>query len=57
VLQGGDTDTNAAIIGALLGARDGIKRIPLHWLNAVQNAKPARRPEWLHAYVGAKLFN
>ncbi len=29
--QGGDTDTNGAVVGALLGARDGIETIPVPW--------------------------
>jgi ADP-ribosyl-[dinitrogen reductase] hydrolase len=29
---GGDTDTNAAVAGALLGARDGIEGLPTAWL-------------------------
>ena len=35
LLQGGDTDTNAAIVGGLLGARWGIKRIPEKWVNSL----------------------
>jgi ADP-ribosyl-[dinitrogen reductase] hydrolase len=31
VHSGGDTDTVAAIAGGLLGARWGLKAIPLHW--------------------------
>lgn len=33
---GGDTDTNGAISGGLLGARDGIEAIPERWLNVLQ---------------------
>jgi ADP-ribosylglycohydrolase len=32
VALGGDTDTNAAVTGALLGARDGLRSIPSGWL-------------------------
>ena len=32
VSLGGDTDTNAAVAGALLGARDGIEGLPAAWL-------------------------
>jgi len=32
VAQGGDTDTNAAICGALLGAADGRNAIPSRWI-------------------------
>ena len=31
IRQGGDTDTNAAIVGAILGARDGVSAIPTEW--------------------------
>jgi ADP-ribosylglycohydrolase len=33
--QGGDTDTNGAIVGALLGARDGLAAIPMEWRSCV----------------------
>lgn len=33
---GGDTDTNGAISGGLLGARDGIEAIPERWLKTLQ---------------------
>ena len=33
VAAGGDTDTNAAVAGALLGARDGETAIPPRWLD------------------------
>lgn len=29
--QGGDTDTNGAVVGALCGARDGLEAIPPEW--------------------------
>jgi ADP-ribosyl-[dinitrogen reductase] hydrolase len=32
VALGGDTDTNAAVAGALLGARDGLAGLPAGWL-------------------------
>jgi ADP-ribosyl-[dinitrogen reductase] hydrolase len=32
VSLGGDTDTNAAVAGALLGARDGVAELPAEWL-------------------------
>ena len=35
---GGDTDTNAAVAGGLLGARDGVAGIPPRWLNQIVNA-------------------
>ncbi|KAF2704009.1 ADP-ribosylglycohydrolase [Pleomassaria siparia CBS 279.74] len=33
---GGDTDTNGAIAGGLLGARDGVEGIPKRWLSELQ---------------------
>ena len=36
---GGDTDTNAAVAGALLGARDGEGAIPPRWLEQLGNAR------------------
>ncbi|MDN7135350.1 ADP-ribosylglycohydrolase family protein [Pseudidiomarina terrestris] len=56
VIQGGDTDTTAAIVGALLGARDGLSAIPEDWLQDVQNAIPVHRPHYLHARHGASLL-
>jgi hypothetical protein len=35
VAMGGDTDTNAAIAGALLGAADGRIRLPARWVMPV----------------------
>jgi ADP-ribosylglycohydrolase len=35
IRQGGDTDTNGAIVGALLGARDGVSAIPKEWRGCV----------------------
>lgn len=32
---GGDTDTNAAVAGGLMGARDGEEAVPLRWVNAL----------------------
>ena len=38
--KGGDTDTNAAIAGALLGAADGLGDIPPRWVLPVQACRP-----------------
>ena len=38
--KGGDTDTNAAIAGALLGAADGLDAIPRRWVLPVQACRP-----------------
>ena len=40
VARGGDTDTNAAIAGALLGARYGREGVPLRWRRAVLSCVP-----------------
>lgn len=40
VSRGGDTDTNAAIAGALLGTRDGVGAIPLAWRQRVLSCRP-----------------
>ena len=40
VMQGGDTDTNAAICGALLGAVHGLKRVPRRWVDTILNCRP-----------------
>ncbi|MEZ4401941.1 MAG: ADP-ribosylglycohydrolase family protein [Kofleriaceae bacterium] len=39
--RGGDADTNAAIVGALLGARDGLASLPSAWIAQVDHAVPA----------------
>ena len=38
--KGGDTDTNGAIAGALLGAADGLGAIPRRWIMPVQACRP-----------------
>ena len=40
VMQGGDTDTNAAICGALLGAVYGREAVPNRWIETIQNCRP-----------------
>ncbi len=40
VMQGGDTDTNAAICGALLGAVHGGAAIPTQWTECLQDCRP-----------------
>jgi ADP-ribosylglycohydrolase len=42
ILQGGDTDTNAAICGALLGAVHGRKSLPPQWEECINNCKPEK---------------
>jgi ADP-ribosylglycohydrolase len=38
--RGGDTDTNAAIAGALLGALHGREAIPARWIHPVLACRP-----------------
>lgn len=39
---GGDTDTNAAVAGGLLGARDGEAAIPARWIAALPDVERLR---------------
>jgi len=39
---GGDTDTVAAMTGAIIGARDGAQSIPRRWLDALENGERGR---------------
>jgi ADP-ribosylglycohydrolase len=48
VMRGGDTDTNAAIAGALLGAVHGRAAIPPRWLHAVLSCRPLRETVTRH---------
>lgn len=64
VKSGGDTDTNAAIAGALIGAYFGYDSFPNKWLDTVQNIKPGgKRPRPEMYWVGnikdltEKIFN
>ena len=38
----GDTNTNGAVAGAVLGARFGCRAIPPRWRDAVANLRPGR---------------
>jgi ADP-ribosyl-[dinitrogen reductase] hydrolase len=42
VSLGGDTDTNAAVAGSLLGARDGVHGLPTAWLERLRDAEAIR---------------
>ncbi len=48
VSAGGDTDTNGAICGALLGAYYGLADIPARWIAAIHKTQP-----WLKEKVDA----
>ena len=48
--RGGDADTNAAIVGALLGARDGASEIPPEWKERVLRATLPGPADWAEAH-------
>ena len=48
VAAGGDTDTNAAICGALLGASQGRDGIPLRWRRIILGCRPVSAPGVRH---------
>jgi ADP-ribosyl-[dinitrogen reductase] hydrolase len=48
--RGGDADTNAAIVGALLGARDGVSALPPAWIDRVLAATQPGPPDWAEAH-------
>ena len=54
--RGGDADTNAAIAGALLGARDGASAIPAAWRALVEGALAGQRGPWAETYHPRALY-
>ena len=48
--RGGDADTNAAIVGALVGSRVGLEGIPKEWRSAVVDCKPNGPAVWSTTY-------
>lgn len=42
IWHGGDTDTNAAIAGGLLGAVHGLDQIPVRWRVTIESCRPER---------------
>ncbi len=48
VMRGGDTDTNAAICGALMGAVYGVEGIPDQWRNIILNCRPQAGVSGVH---------
>lgn len=49
---GWDTDTTAAVVGGLIGARDGVGAIPAKWLNAMRGRAVADRI--IESFVSAR---
>lgn len=56
VNRGGDADTNAAIAGALLGARDGASAIPAAWAELVLGELPSSCGDFATTYHPRHLF-
>lgn len=56
LLNGGDTDTNAAIVGGLLGARDGINKLRKDWVEKVINCQNDR-PDFLRPIDEKNIYN
>jgi len=48
IMRAGDTDTNAAVAGALLGAVYGIEAIPARWRDAVLACRPEQGRPGVH---------
>jgi ADP-ribosyl-[dinitrogen reductase] hydrolase len=48
VSRGGDTDTNAAICGALLGAVHGLNALPRRWRETILNCRPEQGRPGVH---------
>jgi len=46
LLKGGDTDTNAAIVGGIMGAAVGLSNIPPAWVQKMMDSQP-KRPDFL----------
>ena len=54
--RGGDADTNAAIVGALVGSRVGVDGIPAEWRRAVLECEPNGPAVWSTTYH-PRIFN
>ena len=50
-MEAGDADSNAAVAGAVLGARLGYERLPQDWLQEL----PAAQVAWFHAKITSCL--
>jgi ADP-ribosylglycohydrolase len=38
-MQGGDTDTNCAVVGQILGSHLGYNKLPADWINSLKHTK------------------
>lgn len=56
VRGGGDTDTNGAIAGALLGALYGAPSIPLQWHQAVLTCRPLKGAAGVQQPTGSEFW-
>jgi len=57
VNRGADADTNGAIVGSLLGARDGVDAIPARWSEAASDALDGASGPWADDYHPRRLFS
>jgi len=60
LLKAGDTDTNAAIVGAVIGAYHGASGIDETWVDKVcnyDNQVGRKRPDWLLAKNNMEKLN
>ncbi|MDO5511765.1 ADP-ribosylglycohydrolase family protein [Corynebacterium sp.] len=56
--RGGDTDTNAAIVGAFLGGVHGVEAIPQRWRDVIDTCRPIRnRPAEYHPNDATELVD
>ena len=54
--RGGDADTNGAIAGALLGARDGVGAIPPAWVERVMAVRQPGPEAWAEGAPSAPIL-
>jgi ADP-ribosyl-[dinitrogen reductase] hydrolase len=57
VSLGGDTDTNAAVTGMLMGARNGIDSFPAEWLDILQQREHITTTAEKLYDIGCRRFN
>lgn len=57
VMNGGDTDTNAAISGAMAGAYYGMSSMPETWIRTLKKCKPSQKNECVNQPRPEFLWN